>query len=190
MKDTLYLIGPNSGGPIKVGYSSDCEKRLLQIRTNCHLPLKILHTIQLSSANAIKLEAVLHNKLSPYRLEGEWFMCSRSVIMRLIDQIQGETNGYRDWKTIPEKLKSPPWMNVWQKAGAKASASRKKAETAKLAKVITKEMYENPAYTNDALEEISGLSINTIKDFYRDKWGTRRAAIKRWKRDQRKRMAA
>jgi DNA invertase Pin-like site-specific DNA recombinase len=76
--------------------------------------------------------------------------------------------------------------NSFQKRGARKSADKKKAESEGKAKIITREIWENPAYTNDMIEEMSGLAINTLKDLNRDKWGTRRAAIMRWKRNQRK----
>jgi hypothetical protein len=70
----------------------------------------------------------------------------------------------------------------FQRSGAVASANKKKAETERKAKLVSKAMWENPSYSNAELEEISGLSINALKDQHRDKWGTRRQAFKRFYR--------
>jgi hypothetical protein len=73
----------------------------------------------------------------------------------------------------------------FQRSGAVASANKKKAETERKAKLVSKAMWENPSYSNAELEEISGLSINALKDQHRDKWGTRRQAFKRFYRRHR-----
>ncbi len=65
----LYIIQMHTLGNVKVGRSSNVSNRLKQLQTGCPHKLKvILHVVGQGS-----LEKVLHDRMSRYRLEGEWF---------------------------------------------------------------------------------------------------------------------
>ena len=66
----LYLIQSGMGGPFKIGISQNISARLQQLQCGSPFPLHVIH--QVNGIDA-KLERQLHNKLSQYRLHGEWF---------------------------------------------------------------------------------------------------------------------
>lgn len=66
----LYLIQSSMGGPFKIGISQDIAARLQQLQCGSPFPLRVIH--QVHGINA-KIERQLHDKLSQYRLHGEWF---------------------------------------------------------------------------------------------------------------------
>ena len=72
----LYIIAPKPDGPCKIGYGANPLKRLrcLQIGS----PEKLyLHSTWLSLDRATyQCERLLHGKLWPRRIRGEWFAVS------------------------------------------------------------------------------------------------------------------
>lgn len=72
----VYFIQAFSGGPIKIGYSKNPQRRLAQIQT--HHP-EHLDLIGVVPANRGELEQRLHQELADWRLSGEWFEDSRAV---------------------------------------------------------------------------------------------------------------
>jgi len=65
----IYFIQQGNGGSIKIGISSNIEKRLASLQTGSPYKLKVLLTIKGSE----KLEKEIHSKFAEYRLSGEWF---------------------------------------------------------------------------------------------------------------------
>jgi hypothetical protein len=79
----VYFIqaGEGESSAIKIGHSTDVEKRLEQLRTGNHLPLSLLAKIGVPSvADAQDLERRLHNRFKRLRLEGEWFRWSIDLL--------------------------------------------------------------------------------------------------------------
>ena len=68
-KTIIYFIQQGNGGSIKIGISSNIEKRLASLQTGSPYKLKVLLTIKGSE----KLEKEIHSKFAEYRLSGEWF---------------------------------------------------------------------------------------------------------------------
>lgn len=65
----IYLIGPASRRPVKIGYSADPATRLRGIQTMSPTPLDVLWSHPGSRA----VESALHRKFNALRLHGEWF---------------------------------------------------------------------------------------------------------------------
>lgn len=72
----IYFIQANDGGPIKVGYAVDPQKRLTEIQRMSPVPLRILATIN----GYRKDEALLHRRFASLRLHGEWFRPSQELL--------------------------------------------------------------------------------------------------------------
>ena len=90
----LYVMQMAVTGDIKVGRSSDPERRLRQLQTGCPHPLKIILTVP----DAGHLEKSIH-RLMDYRQirrNGEWF--SAEALNELPPDIYGLLNlEERDW---------------------------------------------------------------------------------------------
>jgi hypothetical protein len=65
----VYFIRGESGGPIKIGYTTDITKRLNTLQTGYPDTLKLLALVPGST----KDELILHEEFTEYRMRGEWF---------------------------------------------------------------------------------------------------------------------
>lgn len=65
----IYFIQQGDDGAIKIGYSTNPEKRLKSLQTGSAYPLKMLLTIEGSEDQ----EKALHDQFAAYQLQGEWF---------------------------------------------------------------------------------------------------------------------
>lgn len=65
----IYFIQGESGGPIKIGYTTDIKKRLNSLQTGYPDTLVLLSIIP----GNIEDEANLHSEFGEYRMRGEWF---------------------------------------------------------------------------------------------------------------------
>lgn len=75
----LYFIQCGEGGPIKIGISSDPVRRMSGMQVACPYPLALLHDCgPLLDARAY--EQRLHARYAPYRLSGEWFLPTDSLL--------------------------------------------------------------------------------------------------------------
>lgn len=68
--DNIYFVQAFSGGPIKIGRTSNVKKRLQTLQVSCPIALRLLHVIPGVDAS---LEQKLHKRFGAYRLHGEWF---------------------------------------------------------------------------------------------------------------------
>lgn len=76
---TIYLIGYEKPGPqdiVKIGFSTDPDKRLRELQTGSPFKLRLVKTYPGNRA----LERRLHGLFSDVRLHGEWFRVSVSDI--------------------------------------------------------------------------------------------------------------
>lgn len=69
MTGFIYVIQPLGGGPLKIGYSLDPDKRLGQIQSSHYLELRLIAKYP---ANP-QTESLLLAALAPFRVRGEWF---------------------------------------------------------------------------------------------------------------------
>lgn len=65
----IYAIINRHDNVVKIGFSSDPQKRLSQLQIGTVHPLEILMTFAADST----VEREIHNKLAKYRRSGEWF---------------------------------------------------------------------------------------------------------------------
>jgi len=66
----IYFV--KVGKRVKIGYSEDVASRLCQLQTGSSEPLTLLGTVP----GNMQLEKAIHVLLSPYRVQGEWFVHS------------------------------------------------------------------------------------------------------------------
>lgn len=69
----VYIIQCQETKVIKIGISNDPLFRLAAIQTGYPYKLIIARTIKPTKLSAIKIEKMLHEALSDFRLNGEWF---------------------------------------------------------------------------------------------------------------------
>jgi len=74
----VYFIQSKNGGPIKIGYSNNPQKRLATFQTSQADRLVILGLIP----GDIPYERQLHSKFAKYRIrgDGEWFQPSKYIV--------------------------------------------------------------------------------------------------------------
>tara|TARA_Y100000310_G_C20334261_1_gene646713 strand:+ start:381 stop:680 length:300 start_codon:yes stop_codon:yes gene_type:complete len=85
-EDALYFIQSDVTGMIKIGRSKDPQKRLKQLQTGNPNKLKLIASFEKEGWK----EKALHEELSRYRLEGEWFdhACIGSIPDYLYEKIK------------------------------------------------------------------------------------------------------
>lgn len=70
----VYVIGPASGRPVKIGYASDTAKRLSGIQNGNHEELHIHYEFCCDGRlDAERVEKAAHSVLRDRRIRGEWF---------------------------------------------------------------------------------------------------------------------
>jgi len=75
----IYFVQGECGGPIKIGYSTDIEKRIKTLQTGYPDVLGILYLIPGDMAD----EEELHKELAYYRMRGEWFKPDEEVLRKI-----------------------------------------------------------------------------------------------------------
>lgn len=69
---SVYVAGAAADGfPVKIGMSSNVEKRVAELSTGCPYRLKVFFTAVVDDPR--KIERAAHEALEAYRLNGEWF---------------------------------------------------------------------------------------------------------------------
>lgn len=69
----VYLIGPESASPLKVGIAANIDKRLCSLQIGNWQPLKVHHTVSVTATQAAAVERHMHREFKAKRLRGEWF---------------------------------------------------------------------------------------------------------------------
>lgn len=93
----LYFVqAGDERGPIKIGISADPTKRLEQLRTGNHLPLRLLDSF--ATPHPEKLERGLHDAFADLRLEGEWFRFDVRIV-RVLELLRAK-------HAMPDALRS------------------------------------------------------------------------------------
>lgn len=72
----VYLV--KVGNECKIGFSTNIDKRIRQMETTAHLPVEILAV----APGGRLLEKTLHKELREFRIKGEWFLKSNTLIER------------------------------------------------------------------------------------------------------------
>lgn len=72
--DLVYVIQTTKHGPIKVGLTSNLERRISEIQTGNPLPVNLVGWFPCENrAEAASLEKEIHALLHRHRMSGEWF---------------------------------------------------------------------------------------------------------------------
>lgn len=88
-KDSHFIYLIESGGLIKIGYTTNFDKRIKSYETHT-TNLKILCVSE--REDAFEIEKKLHNKYKENRIKGEWF---NLVINELYDILNYINNGWQ-----------------------------------------------------------------------------------------------
>lgn len=112
---TVYFIQPRSGGLIKIGVTSDIDRRLKELQTGQAAELRVVHKIVFDKrAIAERVEQLLHSRYAQYRSNGEWFDVSLAMIKADIEwarEIVGILDGdVNEWKHKAENYKQASLM--------------------------------------------------------------------------------
>ena len=82
----VYVIGPESSGPFKIGIASDVARRLGALQIGSPVDLRVHVTERHPSrAAALAREAELHAKFASVRRRGEWFDIDLANLLAEID---------------------------------------------------------------------------------------------------------
>lgn len=71
----VYFIQAGPGGPIKIGWSQEVDRRIAELQTANARKLILLGTVP----GTLETEASLHVQFSHLRLEAEWFQDSEEI---------------------------------------------------------------------------------------------------------------
>ena len=80
--NTVYLI--ESNGLIKIGFSSDFDKRLKSYKTH-NANLNVLCVAELE--DAFEIETKLHKKYKDFQVNGEWFDLPFDVLCEILNYL-------------------------------------------------------------------------------------------------------
>lgn len=83
----IYILGPESGWPVKIGYTKNMIKRAEMLQT-AHWERLVLHKryAVVSKSQAIKLERLVHKRLTDHKLLGEWFNIFGEDAIKAVDE--------------------------------------------------------------------------------------------------------
>lgn len=73
---TVYFIAAVDAGKIKIGKTTNIQKRMAALTTVSPVELTLLHTVQYDA----RLEKRIHDHLKEYRAHGEWFHADKPVL--------------------------------------------------------------------------------------------------------------
>ncbi len=76
----MYVYFIKTGDAIKVGITSDVNKRTIEIQVGNPHKVELLHTIDTSEENARKIESQIHELFRKTNLNGEWFHANQFMI--------------------------------------------------------------------------------------------------------------
>ena len=80
----VYIIESPFNKAYKIGRSNNIERRFKSISAMSPVALELYGVIK--TDNYCKLESELHERLSKYRLHGEWFALNEGILMELQDK--------------------------------------------------------------------------------------------------------
>lgn len=83
----VYFIQEGKRGPIKIGLSSDPLNRLNTMQTGNATNMRLLLILNLHPDKAINVESRFHKYFGVYRIRGEWFRASRSIVTYICDEL-------------------------------------------------------------------------------------------------------
>ena len=72
----VYLLGSNKGKILKIGYTTNLDKRLKNLQRSCPYTLEIIKT----KVGTFEDERKLLQSFKQFKLQGEWFTWDESII--------------------------------------------------------------------------------------------------------------
>jgi len=78
--DFIYVIHAVGTNRVKIGFSSDPQRRLVALQTGSSFPLAIIGV----RAGSLKLEQAIHGQLQDCRVEGEWFDIAPDEALKIV----------------------------------------------------------------------------------------------------------
>ena len=93
MIGTVYFIQAGNDGPVKIGFTSDVEKRRVQLQIGCPHPLKVIREVD----GDLAVERAFHDRFRSRRIRGEWFQFDAAMLtspaMKTVPSIPCHTGG-------------------------------------------------------------------------------------------------
>jgi hypothetical protein len=87
----IYVIGPDSGFPSKIGVAENIDKRLANLQCANWERLYVYETFKMpSKGDAYRIERIIKNRLKANCIRGEWFNLFVSDITREVKSILEE----------------------------------------------------------------------------------------------------
>jgi prophage antirepressor-like protein len=80
-KEKVYLIHAKKNNAVKIGTSTNVQKRLKHLQISCPFKLDLLYVVD----GGYRLEARLHSEFDEYRIRGEWFKYNKKIIDRFAE---------------------------------------------------------------------------------------------------------
>jgi|SRR5690349_23447382 len=100
----VYVIQADEDGPVKIGVSSNPERRLAQLQTGNPARLVLVAVFLCTTwLIARTLEAAVHLALAPFRLAGEWFRVSPTKACSTIEEQAARLGYAKDVVRRPRK---------------------------------------------------------------------------------------
>jgi hypothetical protein len=89
-KGSVYLARSEQGGPCKIGFAKNVDKRMLGLQTGSSENLKLVGSFPVSGMTA---EKAIHKHFSKARKSGEWFILDERDIEAILDPDWRASNG-------------------------------------------------------------------------------------------------
>ena len=141
----VYFIqcGEGKGAPVKIGVTSDLEKRIESLQTGCPYILSCKALIPChDKKQAFKLEKHLHNRFKKNRLTGEWFRLHGFNLKKIL-------NEFSERESVPLVKQG---LNVVRKTNKRALKLERENKQLK-AKVLELERQLDEAYEIQIMTE-------------------------------------
>ncbi len=84
----IYFVQGESGGPIKIGFTTNIKRRIIILQNGYPEKLKVLGFIQ----GTKETEETIHTELQKHRINGEWFEPHPEVLKKVADSVPYEEN--------------------------------------------------------------------------------------------------
>lgn len=102
---SVYFLRDRSMDAVKIGYSRDVARRLVQLQTANSTKLELIGAI----AAVAEIEELIHFQLMEGRIRGEWFWDRGVTTQWLMDMTRDQPLYRNIWELIP----STPVFNSW-----------------------------------------------------------------------------
>lgn len=84
---SIYVIEADQF--VKVGISDAPHVRVAAVATGCPHPPRLVHTIDVLTSEAGRLERAIHRDMAEHRRNGEWFAVSAERAIEAVERIAG-----------------------------------------------------------------------------------------------------